>query len=185
MAKSPIKLKVASPCSANWNEMEGDDAMRHCGLCDQKVYQISHMSSEQVEDFLLSRKKRGLRTCVRFYQRADGTLLTNDCSVGKKRKRKKRVISAFGGLAVGASAVGLSVGAQSSATEAVELPRPSAAPLIVPAPPMDPRPFMGEAIEREVIEHHDVAPTEEPLETIQGGIEMPEAIEMLGDVAYE
>jgi len=174
MAKSPIKLKVASPCAANWDEMKGDDAIRHCGACNKKVYQISNMSSEQVEEFLLSRRTRGLRTCVRFYQRADGTLLTSDCSVGKKRKRKKQVVSVFGAAAVSASAFGLSMGAQSSTTAPAALVEPAT---VVP-PDIDEGLIMGE----EVFIDDTVAPTPpEPMEMIQGGlVESP--IEMLGDV---
>jgi hypothetical protein len=171
MAKSPIKLKVASPCSASWSEMEGDDAIRHCGSCNKKVYQLSNMSSEQVEDFLLSRKTRGLRTCVRFYQRADGTMLTNDCSVGKARKRKKQVISAFGAVAVSASAIGIGMRAQSDVAPAPDV----AAPAI---------------IEHELIMGEETAmpdsppePVPEIQEVMQGGIG-DDALEMLGEVEF-
>lgn len=50
MSKRPgIKLKVASPCPAKWEDMKGDDAVRHCDSCDKDVFQISNMSTEQVE----------------------------------------------------------------------------------------------------------------------------------------
>jgi hypothetical protein len=173
MAKSPIKLKVASPCSESWSEMKGDDAMRHCGACNQKVYQLSNMSSEQVEEFLLSRKTRGIRTCVRFYQRADGTMLTNDCSVGKKRKRKKQVISAFGAVAVSASAVGIGMRAQSDVAPTHE----EVVPVVI-----EQELIMGEEIAMpDVPPVPEVVP--EPQEVMQGGIGEP-TYEMLGEVKY-
>lgn len=106
MAKAKkIKLRVASPCDASWEEMSGDEAIRRCSLCDRDVYELSDMSTEQVEAFLLSRS--GLRTCVRFYQRADGTVLTSDCIVGKGKKRRQRITRAFGAAAISASAFGV------------------------------------------------------------------------------
>lgn len=166
MSKRPgIKLKVASPCPASWDQMKGDDAVRHCESCDKDVFQISHMSTEQVEHFLLARK--GLRTCVRFYQRADGTLLTSDCSVGKKAKRKKQVLSAAAAAAIGVGALGLNYGLSPEAPQSKAKPAchidsaPAPAPEAVPTPNVDP----------------------EPMELIQG--EAPEYIELLGDIAYE
>ncbi len=147
--------------------MEGDDAVRHCGACDQKVYQLSNMDSDQVEEFLLSRRTRGLRTCVRFYQRADGTMLTSDCSVGKKRKRKKQVVTAFGALAVSASAVGIGMRAQSNS------PTPKEKPVVIE----------HEIMGAEIAIPDRPEPPPEPNEIVQGGIG-EESIEMLGEVEY-
>ena len=149
--------------------MEGDDAMRHCNACDQKVYQLSNMSSEQVEEFLLSRKRRGLRTCVRFYQRNDGTLLTSDCSVGKARKRKTQVLSVFGAAAVSASAVALSMGGPSNSAKVA--PEPPTVTPVIEGPVM-----LGQPIIQEVV-------TPDPPQENHEYIEEP--IEMLGDVMYE
>ncbi len=97
--KKRIRLKVASPCEANWDAMTGDEAIRHCGLCKKNVYQISNMTNDQVEELLA---EVGEEKCGRFYQRKDGTLVTADCSVGLKRKRRKQAV-------VGVSAGFLSV----------------------------------------------------------------------------
>ena len=175
MAKRPgIKLKVASPCDADWGAMKGDDAVRHCGLCKKDVYQISNMSNEQVEEFLLSRK--GIRTCVRFYQRADGTLLTSDCSVGRKQKRKKRVLKVVGAAALSAGVLGANTAMQ---TTQGEVSPTQAAPLVVPAEPEPVQEMMGA-----------IAPDEpEPVEKM-GEVEMmgeaeEEFVELMGDIAYE
>jgi hypothetical protein len=90
--KKRIRLKVASPCDANWDAMTGDEAVRFCGSCKKNVYQISNMSNDQVEELLAEAGE----TCGRFYQRKDGTLVTADCSVGLKRKRRKQAVIGMG-----------------------------------------------------------------------------------------
>jgi hypothetical protein len=77
--------------------MSGDHRERHCASCNLTVYNISDMTTADAEAFLQSRVGR---TCVRFYRRADGTILTRDCPVGLAALRR-RVAS----LAVRISAV--------------------------------------------------------------------------------
>lgn len=85
--KSSLKnLKVASPCSANWDEMFGDDRTRFCGECKLNVYNLSEMKIEEAEGLLLTSEDR---LCVRFYQRSDGTILTADCPVGWAKVRDR------------------------------------------------------------------------------------------------
>jgi hypothetical protein len=72
-------LRVASPCDASWEEMEGDDLVRVCPLCQKNVYNLSGMNRREAAAFV--REVEG-RLCVRFYRRADGTLLIDDCPVG-------------------------------------------------------------------------------------------------------
>ena len=79
-------LKVASPCHADWDAMEGDDQARFCGTCRKNVYNLSEMTHEEAQA-LVSRLEG--RLCVRFYTRADGTLLTQDCPVGLRAVRRK------------------------------------------------------------------------------------------------
>lgn len=79
-------LKIATPCSANWDQMQGDDRVRFCAQCNLNVYNLSGL--RQSEAASLINQKEG-RLCVRFYQRKDGTVLTADCPVGIKALRKK------------------------------------------------------------------------------------------------
>ncbi len=103
---SPLNnVKIASPCSANWNEMYGDDRKRFCGECKLNVYNLSGMTREAAETLLQNSEGR---LCVRFYKRPDGTVLTEDCPVGwaKVKQRTKvfatavmsMLIALFGGL---------------------------------------------------------------------------------------
>ncbi|MBA2735337.1 MAG: hypothetical protein H0U50_00980 [Pyrinomonadaceae bacterium] len=83
-------IKIASPCSADWNAMMGNERKRYCGDCKLNVYNLSGMTRTEAENLLLNSEGR---LCVRFYKRADGTVLTKDCPVGwqalKKRISKK------------------------------------------------------------------------------------------------
>jgi hypothetical protein len=92
-AKLPIldNIRVASPCTADWNEMVGDDRVRHCGTCDKDVFNLSQMTRDEAES--LVRDKHG-ELCARYYQRKDGTILTADCTVGKQQQRRRRYIAA-------------------------------------------------------------------------------------------
>ena len=83
-----MKLTVASPCSESWDTMSGDEKMRFCGRCKLNVFNLSAMSEEEADRLL--KRPEGL-PCVRFYQRRDGTILTQDCPVGWRRKIAKRV----------------------------------------------------------------------------------------------
>jgi hypothetical protein len=98
------RISVASPCSAKWDEMVGDDRTRFCLSCDKNVFNISALPREEAEQFLQDRV--GGDVCVRFYQRADGTIMTSDCSVGVKRKRRKKALGVAGAIAFTATAIG-------------------------------------------------------------------------------
>lgn len=87
MHKSPLdKIKVASPCNMEWRWMSGNDRVRYCRQCSLNVYNLSAMSRWQAEDLI--RRTEG-RLCVRFYRRADGTILTENCPVGLQAIKKK------------------------------------------------------------------------------------------------
>ena len=90
---SPLNnLKIASPCSMDWNSMAGDERKRFCGDCKLNVYNLSSMTRYDAEHLL--RLSEG-RLCVRYFQRPDGTILTQDCPVGwAKMKQRVSVFAA-------------------------------------------------------------------------------------------
>jgi hypothetical protein len=95
-------IQIASPCTAKWEEMIGDDRARFCTHCQKDVFDLSALPREEAEAFVQS---RSAEACVRLYKRTDGTVLTSDCPVGVKRKRRRKAaIAAVGGglLAAGA-----------------------------------------------------------------------------------
>lgn len=95
------EVRVASPCNADWNAMSGDEQTRFCDKCSKHVYNISAMTTQQAESLI--RAKEG-NLCIRYYQRADGTVMTADCPVGVRKKRNRRLafVAAFGAAAGGA-----------------------------------------------------------------------------------
>jgi hypothetical protein len=92
-ARLPVldNIRVAAPCSADWAKMTGDERVRHCGDCKKNVYNLSDMTRDEAEALIIAKEGR---LCVRYFQRADGTILLKDCSVGVARRRKRRVIAA-------------------------------------------------------------------------------------------
>lgn len=138
---------IASPCTADWDGMVGDDKVRYCGKCEKNVFNLSAMTREEAEITILA--KNG-DLCVRLYQRHDGTVLTQDCPVGVRRKRLRLV----GALAIGSSLAGAALAAvvgtddepiapppPTAITEPTYVPVPIvpvAPPTVIPAPPGDP-----------------------------------------------
>jgi hypothetical protein len=86
-------IRVASPCPMNWEQMAGDDRVRHCDLCSLHVYNIAEMSRTDAETLIA--KTEG-RICARLFRRTDGTVITKDCPVGLRaiRRRIARVAGA-------------------------------------------------------------------------------------------
>lgn len=85
-------IRIASPCTASWDQMTGTDTKRFCGDCQLHVYNISGMRANDAARLVESAEGR---ICVRLYKRADGTVLTRDCPVGF-RSRVRRVTRAAG-----------------------------------------------------------------------------------------
>ena len=79
-------IRIASPCSANWDEMFGDERKRYCSDCKLNVYNLSDMTQTEAENFLINAEGR---VCIKFYRRTDGTVLTQDCPVGWQGLKKR------------------------------------------------------------------------------------------------
>lgn len=78
-SRSPLdSLMLSFSCPVLWDSMEGDERERLCRQCDKKVYNISQMSKKEAEELLQS-SVEGAKKCVKFYQRKDGTITTDEC----------------------------------------------------------------------------------------------------------
>ncbi|HXH37863.1 MAG TPA: carboxypeptidase-like regulatory domain-containing protein [Thermoanaerobaculia bacterium] len=82
------------PCQAAWEEMAGDERVRHCTLCSLNVYNFAEMTRDEVRELLMRTEGR---VCARLYRRADGTVITRDCPTGIRaiRLRASRVAAAL------------------------------------------------------------------------------------------
>ena len=103
MAKftSPLdNVNVASPCPANWDEMTGNDRQRFCASCQLNVYNLSGMTRGEAEHLIANSEGR---LCVRYYRRADGSIITKNCPVGLAaiKRRVSRAATAFLSAAIG------------------------------------------------------------------------------------
>ena len=125
-------VRVASPCKADWKRMVGDDRVRFCAQCGKNVYNLSGMAREEAEAFL---REIEAAPCVRFFRRADGTVLTSDCPVGLRRKRRKQAAVAAG-ISLLPGVAGLTV------TTFAPSERPTA-PVVDRSPEVEPVPHDG------------------------------------------
>lgn len=99
------KLRVASPCSAGWDTMTGNDRVRHCHSCKLNIYNFSEMTGGEVQNLIENTEGR---ICGRLFLRADGTVITKDCPVGFRAFYKRT--ARFAGAALTAAAALFSFG---------------------------------------------------------------------------
>lgn len=90
-------IRIASPCPADWDQMIGTDRRRYCGECRLNVYNLSGMTREEAERLLHHAEGR---LCVRYFRRADGSIITKDCPVGWRaiKRRVSKTAAAFASL---------------------------------------------------------------------------------------
>jgi hypothetical protein len=89
------EIEVASPCSAAWEAMPGDQRVRFCADCQRAVHDLSAHTRVEAESLLSAAEGR---LCVRFERRGDGLILTRDC-VQDVRRAPRRWLGI--GLALG------------------------------------------------------------------------------------
>jgi len=126
-------VRVAAPCPADWGKMVGDERMRYCERCSLHVYNLSGMTRREAEALVTSAEGR---LCVRFYRRADGTILTRNCPVGLsalKRRATRAAAATFSAVLGFFAGLGLNFG--SDRALAPEIMDESAVPAPrIPAP---------------------------------------------------
>jgi len=103
------EVRIASPCTADWNKMIGDDRVRHCSQCNLDVYNFAALSDLEIERLIANRQGP---LCARIYRRADGTVLTQNCPVGFRARVRK--VSRIAGAALSAA---MSLGVAAAQTQ--------------------------------------------------------------------
>ncbi len=194
--KLPVVLeniRIATPCSADWDDMQGDERVRFCGKCEKNVYNLSAMTRQAGE--ALVREKEG-RLCVRMYQRQDGTVITTDCPVGVHKARlRARIWARVSGAAAAAGLMLGLLGGRARADLAVdgkkiETKKPPNQPqppvrvlggaVAAPQPPKEP-PLMGKIAMPPSTANTPKKP--EAPKPVQGEPAPEEMQPMMGDVA--
>jgi hypothetical protein len=86
-------VRIAAPCSADWDNMFGNERVRFCEQCQLNVYNLSEMSKSEAERLIDQTEGR---LCVRLYRRQDGSIITQNCPVGLRaiKRRLTRVATA-------------------------------------------------------------------------------------------
>jgi Carboxypeptidase regulatory-like domain len=80
------EMRIATPCPVGWDQMTGDERVRHCRLCDLHVYNFSDMTRKEAQSLI---EQSSGRICARLFRRADGTVITRDCPVGLRAVRRR------------------------------------------------------------------------------------------------
>lgn len=100
-------VHIASPCPMRWEDMrpaDGErDRRRFCDHCSLHVHNIAALTRDEAETLLReSLGQPGGSICAQLHRRADGTILTRDCPVGRAallRRAAARVVRMAGFLA--------------------------------------------------------------------------------------
>ncbi len=91
------RIEIPLPCHVPWANMTGDDRVRFCGDCRQKVYNVA--SFTRAEATRLLNDSSG-RVCLRIFRRPDGTVITDDCRARLRAARKRGLLIFAGTLVV-------------------------------------------------------------------------------------
>ena len=178
-------IEIPIPCKASWDDMVGDERVRHCGDCRQNVYNIAAFSRREATRLL---QERTGRVCLRIFRRPDGTVITDDCRARLRAARKRGLLIFAGTLVIVAWAqicaqfVGLRnlrrVMSPDTTTGVTSLPAEAKPVLIPPPPTMGPPPPPREPEPRRkkprrAHERHQVK---------MGKPVSPPTVELMGDV---
>jgi hypothetical protein len=75
-------ISVPTHCPVPWEGMEGTSQTRFCTKCSHPVHDVSELTTEEALALL---RGPGRPPCLRIYRRADGRVLTADCTTKRER----------------------------------------------------------------------------------------------------
>src|SRR5262249_46079752 len=91
-------LDVPSPCTVPWRSMTGSQQVRFCTQCRENVYNLSAMTAAEADAALTTASGT---PCVRFYRRADGTVVTADRCGNRVARSWRRFTATLSAALVG------------------------------------------------------------------------------------
>lgn len=104
------QVTIATPCPASWEDMRGEGNVRFCSQCSKHVYDLSMLTMIEAEALITRHEGK---MCARVFLRTDGTVMTADCWVGRRRVGAVAVCAALVTLAV----VGVGLGFDATSTQ--------------------------------------------------------------------
>lgn len=91
------RVTETTPCSARWEQMQGNDAVRRCGRCRRAVHDLARLSRNEAEA-LLERAERG--EVLSLHARPDGRVVMGACP---RSERAQTVRAVAAGMIAGAA----------------------------------------------------------------------------------
>lgn len=82
-------VAISAPCPAIWQDMDGDDRVRACSMCQLNVYNISEMTRIEAETFISNNE--GHHLCIKLSRRSDGTIITRDCPLARRMVEQVKI----------------------------------------------------------------------------------------------
>lgn len=87
LRKEVQNVVIQSPCSVNWNDMDGDQMVRFCGQCKKNVHNLSTLPPKEVASVLQKRKIEP--TCVIMRRNSSGQVVFDNCPVFLRASRDR------------------------------------------------------------------------------------------------
>jgi len=81
-------LVINTPCSMDWERMDGDARTRFCSRCQKYVYNISSMTRSEALQLIGDGDRK---VCARIFRRPDGTIVTRECATPHRRAGRGRL----------------------------------------------------------------------------------------------
>jgi hypothetical protein len=82
---------IGEPCTKAWDELRGDGTTRSCDDCSKEVHDVSQLTRAHANELLADKQD----VCLRYTQRADGTLVLADGLVrGRGMKARRLALAA-------------------------------------------------------------------------------------------
>jgi hypothetical protein len=116
------RVRIATPCRERWEDMAGDDVVRHCARCRKDVYDLASMTTSEAEALLA---RDGETPCVRLRRRRDGRVVTSDCPPPSWSERTGARLATAGAAAAVAIAGGVVAAHAFPAEPTCEAPTPA------------------------------------------------------------
>jgi hypothetical protein len=106
------RISIPSPCSADWDEMTGNEQVRFCQHCSKHVNNLSEMTRKQALEMVARSKGR---LCVRYYRRPNGRVQTDGSMHNQLYQIKRRASLLATGAFTAVLGLASGVAAQTSA----------------------------------------------------------------------